>query len=134
MSTDDIHPHSPHATLATGFDSSRRAQTATPFSQQVLDSMRNPNLPSASLTVRFGMPSLEPTQMTKIPASAQKVHEPVERRFESPDRVLPPGDQSHVVLAAGRAADSGGCHTQVAAAMQLQKHLGAIGARHDHAM
>jgi hypothetical protein len=57
VSTEEGHRHLPHATSAAGIDLIRRAETATPFSQQVPDSMRKPNLSSASLSVRFGMRS-----------------------------------------------------------------------------
>src|ERR1019366_7276834 len=67
-------------------------------------------------------------------SSTYEVHEPVEGRFESFDRVRPPGDKSDVVLAARNTTSFSGCHTWVAAAMQLQEDLSAIGARRDHSM
>ena len=67
-------------------------------------------------------------------ASAQVVHQPVERRFESFDRLLPPGDKRYLVLAARNEADFCGCYTRITAAMQLEENLGAVGARQDDAI
>jgi hypothetical protein len=62
------------------------------------------------------------------------MHEPVERCFESSDRMLLPGDKCYLVLAARNAADFCGCYTRIAAAMQLEEDLGAVAARHDDAI
>ena len=62
------------------------------------------------------------------------MHEPFERRFESFDRMLPPGDKRYLVLTARNEADFCGCYTQIAAAMQLEEDLGAVAACHDDAI
>jgi hypothetical protein len=66
--------------------------------------------------------------------TAQEVHEPIKGRCESFNRVLPPRDESHVVLAARNAACFCGCDTRITASMQLKEDFRTIAARHDHSM
>src|ERR1700730_3007067 len=65
---------------------------------------------------------------------AQEIHQPIKRGLEGSERAPPPIDQGYVVLACRMATVGRGGRASIAAAMQLQHQLDALGTGYDNSV
>jgi hypothetical protein len=131
----DVIRHKPVDTLrgyARDADASRRAEMATPVSQHVPYSKAQLFQFQPERLTGHALMRADPNDQNTC--RAQEMHKPIEGRCQSPDRVLPPHDERHLVLAARSAAGPCGGRARISTSMQFQENFRAIATCNDRSM